>query len=90
MSKTFQTVSQLSTVMSSCGVILRGRFSVNGVEYRAEADENLSWLNVIDDDSRCMSFQIDEDKDVIFDSGEYLADSWTDEDWQELTNFVRN
>ncbi len=82
-------MSPLSTVMSSCGSILRGHFSVNGAEYRAEADESLSWLNVIDEDSRCMSCQIDEDKDVIFDSGEYLADGWTDEDWQELNNFVR-
>ena len=86
---TFKTTSEFSSVISSCGEILRGHFSINNQEYRAEGDIDRTWVNVLDEDSRCMALFFEEDGEIVFDGGEYLADSWTSEDWKKFVKFCQ-
>jgi hypothetical protein len=80
------TLKPLKNQATSCGNFLVGAVEVQGKEYRIEADLELTWLSIIDGESRQESCVIDEDGDVISDSGECVTNDWTDEDWKNLPN----
>lgn len=77
-------ITPLKKTVTSCGTYLIGHVEVNGKQYRLEADIDLTWLNIIDDDGRQESCLIDEEGNVISDSGEYITQDWTDVDWKSL------
>lgn len=82
------TLSKLNEMAGSCGNYLRGTVEVAGKEFRIEADVNKTWLNIIDQDSRTESCVIDEDGDVISESGEHVTQDWSPDDWRELTKYA--
>lgn len=82
------TITPLKNRITACGNCLIGNVEVHGKEYRIEADLEKTWLSIIDEESRHESCLIDDDGDVISDSGEYITDGWTDKDWQELRDYV--
>ena len=82
-------VKPLKNQLTSCGNFLIGHVEVNGNEYRIETDLEKTWLSIIDDEGRQESCIIDADGDVITDSGEYVTQDWSDEDWKALTAYAR-
>ena len=83
-----KTIADLKPTVTACGTFLVGTVEVAGKEFRIEADIEKTWLSIIDDDSRQESCVIDEDGDVISESGECVTDEWTDADWSDLTKFA--
>jgi hypothetical protein len=84
------TLKPLKNQVTSCGNYLIGAVEVQGKEYRIEADLALTWLSIIDGESRQESCLIDEDGDVVSDSGECVTSDWSDEDWKQLTAYAKN
>ncbi len=82
-----KTTSNLHEVFTSCGNVLRGIVQVNDRDYTIESD-GAEWLNIIDSEGRCENCVIDEDGDVIAESGECVTQEWTAGDWQDLTGMV--
>jgi hypothetical protein len=57
---------------------------------RLEMDTEKTWLNIIDDESRCESCVIDADGDVISESGECVTNTWSDYDWRMVRDAIAN
>ena len=73
--------------MSSCGPVLRGQVEVAGEEFRIEGDLDKTWFSVIDENSRQESCVI-EDGYIVFKSGEWVTEKWTDADWDAMNLHV--
>jgi hypothetical protein len=72
-------------VVSAHGNVFRADFK----GCRLEMNTEKTWLQIIDDESRCESCVIDEDGDVISESGEVVTD-WLDYDWHIVRDAVAN
>lgn len=83
------TLNPLTNQVASCGNYLIGAVKVNEQEYRIEADLEKTWLSVIDAEGRQESFLIDEDGDVVSNSGECVTGDWSNEDWKQLTAYAK-
>lgn len=83
------TLKPLTNQVTSCGNFLIGAVKVNEQEYRIEADLEKTWLSIIDGEGRQESCLIDEDGDVVSDSGECVTEDWSDEDWRHLTTYAK-
>lgn len=72
---------------TSHGNCLKGIVEVAGETFRIEADLDKTWLNIIDDNSRQESCVI-EDGYIVFKSGEWVTEKWTDADWDAMNKYV--
>lgn len=75
--------------VTSCGNFLVGQIEVAGQEFRIEANLELTWLSIIDDEGRQESCLIDAEGDVISDSGECVTEAWSAQEWKELTLYAK-
>ena len=81
-------VNKLHEVVSAHGNILRGDIEVSGKEFRVESDLAKTWVNIIDDSGSCEGFGVDEEGDVIAESGEFLTGDFQDADWSEFIKYL--
>lgn len=80
--------NNLVSVVTACGNVLRGSVEVNGRDFTIESDGE-KWVNIIDDKSSVEACVID-GKDVVVESGEFVTEDWTEQDWKQLSSFVCN
>lgn len=83
------TLKPLKNQVTSMGSFLIGEVKVNEQDFRIEADAEKTWLSIIDGEGRQESCLIDEDGDVVSDSGECVTGEWSDEDWKQLTAYAK-
>lgn len=84
---TLTITSPLRPQHTACGTYFVGRVEVAGEEFRIESDLDKTWFSVIDDNSRQESCVI-EDGYIIFKSGEWVTEKWTDADWASMNLHV--
>ena len=84
---TLTIISPLRPQYTACGTYLVGRVEVANEEFRIEADLDKTWFSVIDENSRQESCVI-EDGCIVFRSGEWVTDKWTDADWDAMNLHV--
>lgn len=83
---TLSTVSKLQIVFplrNNGQDYLGGMVEVAGEAFRIKGDLAKTWLNIIDADGRQESCVI-EDGYIVHESGEWVTEHWTDEDWKAM------
>ena len=72
---------KFTETVTACGSVYRAEFK----KCRLEMGLDKTWLHIIDADSACEICIIDDDGDVISDSGEVVTSDWTEADWKLIT-----